>query len=192
VFEAIEFAVRAHCGQYRKGTRIPYVMHAIGVGRILIENGCDDWLVAAGILHDTVEDTATSLEDIRRSFGGEVADLIALSSEPDKTATWEDRKRHTLATLESASNDVLLLAMADKLDNIRSIRVALGREGEKVWSRFNRPKADQAWYYRSLADVFKRRAAEDVLFRLLSEFRGQVVGVFGNVVGNPSNGWHDS
>jgi len=181
IFDAIEFAVRAHKGQYRKGTKIPYVVHPINMGRILIENGCSDRVVIAGILHDVIEDTDVSIDLIREQFGEDVANLVMWGSEKDKSDTWENRKRHTLASLESAPMDVLLISLVDKLDNIRSMRAGSEREGEEFWVRFNRPKVAQAWYYRGLLDVFLRRIDVDPGKTLLSLFCSDVDKVFGKI-----------
>ncbi len=76
IFQAVEFASTAHSGHFRKGTNVPYIIHPLGVAKILIEHGCSEEIVVAGILHDTVEDTAITLEDIRRSFGERVDHLV--------------------------------------------------------------------------------------------------------------------
>jgi (p)ppGpp synthase/HD superfamily hydrolase len=178
LFDAIEFAMHAHRGHYRKGTRIPYIVHPLDVARILLEYGCSEVVVIAGVLHDTVEDTHVAVDDIRARFGAEVANLVSCVSEPDKSETWEDRKRHTLTSLESATEDALLLSLVDKLDNIRSIRRALEREGDAVWSRFNRPLDAQAWYYRNLVDVFQRRVKEEPGLSLTKKFQVEVEQVF--------------
>jgi (p)ppGpp synthase/HD superfamily hydrolase len=185
VFHAIDFAARAHKGQYRKGTRIPYVVHPINVGKILIENGCSDTVVIAGILHDVIEDTDVAIDLIREQFGEDVADLVMWGSEKDKSDTWENRKRQTLISLESAPMDVLLISLIDKLDNIRSMRAGSEKEGEEFWARFNRPKVTQAWYYRGLLDVFLRRIDVDPGKTLLSLFCSEVDKVFGNIGLNP-------
>ena len=130
LFDAIEFAARAHREHYRKGTRIPYIAHLISVAKILIEYDCAEEIIVAGLLHDTVEDTSVTLEDIRKSFGEKVASLVEAASEPDKSDTWENRKRHTIEYLKTAPMDVLLLSCADKLDNIRSIKEDYERFGE--------------------------------------------------------------
>ncbi|HEY44163.1 MAG TPA: HD domain-containing protein [Anaerolineae bacterium] len=181
LFDAIEFAMHAHRGHFRKGTRIPYIVHPLNVGRILLECGCSEVVVIAGILHDTIEDTPVVIEDIRARFGEEVANLVFWASEPDKSDTWENRKRHTLTTLESATEDNLLLALADKLDNIRSICRALEWEGDAVWSRFNRPMDAQAWYYRNLVDVFQRRVTDEPGLSLTKKLQVEVEQVFQGV-----------
>ncbi len=178
LFEAIEFAVHAHRGHFRKGTRIPYIFHPLNVGRRLLELGCSSVVVVAGILHDTLEDTPTTFEDIRTRFGEDVANLVSFVSEPDKSDTWENRKKHTLMSLESASEEVLLIAVADKLDNIQSIQRALEWEGDAVWSRFNRPKEAQAWYYYNLVDVFQRRLTTESGLSLVEALQAEVTKVF--------------
>lgn len=120
--KAIAFAVRAHSGQCRKGTRIPYIVHPLGVARILIQCGCPDHVVIAGILHDTVEDTPVTIEEIRREFGRDVAALVDAATEPDNNAAWENRKKRTIEMVQTLSDEAAILVLADKLDNIRAIR----------------------------------------------------------------------
>ena len=185
LFEAIEFAVHAHRGHFRKSTRIPYIFHPLNVGRMLLESGCSEVVVVAGILHDTLEDTPIVFEDIRTEFGEDIANLVSLVSEPDKSDTWENRKGHTLMSLESASEEVLLISLADKLDNIQSIHRALKRDGDAVWSRFSRPKNAQAWYYQNLADVFRRRVTEASGLSLYKTLQAVVTQVFHGVDPDP-------
>jgi (p)ppGpp synthase/HD superfamily hydrolase len=182
VSKAIAFAVRAHSGQFRKGTGIPYVVHPLYVGVLLIESGCEEELVIAGFLHDIVEDTDVNLEGIRELFGDSIAELVQAVSEPDKSAPWETRKQHTLSSLETATQEVLLLSLADKLDNIRSIYNDLQREGEGLWQRFNRNKEAQAWYYHGLDAVLTRKLKGDVGKRMLREFHEFVEQVFPKLV----------
>ncbi len=185
LFEAIEFAVHAHRGHFRKSTLIPYIVHPLNVGRILLEYGCSVVVVTAGILHDTLEDTPVVFEDILTRFGEDVANLVSWVSEPDKSDIWENRKEHTLASLESASQEVLLIALADKLDNIQSIHRALEREGDAVWSRFSRPIGAQAWYYQNLVDVFRRRVNEEPGLSLCKALQAGVEQVFRGVDPDP-------
>lgn len=185
IFEAIEFAVHAHRGHIRKGTEIPYIFHPLNVGMRLLEFGCSEVVVVAGILHDTLEDTPTTFEDIRTRFGDEAANLVSSVSEPDKTDTWENRKKHTLMSLETASKEVLLVALADKIDNIQSIRRALEWEGDEVWERFNRPKESQAWYYQSLVDVFRRRLTTEPGLSLVEILQTNVTQVFRGIEPDP-------
>jgi (p)ppGpp synthase/HD superfamily hydrolase len=145
IFKAIEFSTKAHTGLYRKGTKIPYITHPLNVAQILIEYECPESVVTAGILHDTLEDTQATVDDIRDAFGYEVADLVNAVSEPNKSDTWENRKAHTIKHLKTASPEVLMISLADKMDNIKKIREDYEKIGNKVWERFNRPKEKQKW-----------------------------------------------
>jgi (p)ppGpp synthase/HD superfamily hydrolase len=179
LYDAIELAARAHHNQVRKGTEIPYIVHPLAVAGILIRSQCSEDLVIAGLLHDTVEDTPITIEEIRSQFGREVAELVSALSEPDKKASWEDRKAHTIGYLErQASDDVLLISLADKLDNVRAIREGLESDRETFWERFNRPREKQCWYYERLGEVFSNRISRKPALTLLAAFKAEVNRVF--------------
>lgn len=149
------------------------------MAKILIENGCPSRAVIAGILHDTVEDTPVTLKDIECSFGNRIAYIVEGATEPNKDDPWENRKNHTIELLKTASMDILLVSLADKLDNIKAIREDYSRHGEKLWARFRRPREKQKWYYQSLVKAFRKRARKEPLGSLFSEFRREVQEVFG-------------
>ncbi len=179
IFKAIEFAARAHSGDYRKGTRIPYIIHPLNVAKFLIESDCPEHVVAAGILHDTLEDTRVTFEEIRDAFGSEVAELVGSVSEPNKSDhTWENRKAHTLKRLKTASSETIMIALADKMDNITAIREDRERSGEKVWMRFRRPKEMQQWYYGALAEIFSARLTDGKAAALVNAYKTEVDRVF--------------
>jgi len=144
---AIAFAAKAHDHQYRKASDVPYIAHPFSVGMILMQSGCSEEWAAAGILHDVVEDTEVTMDELAREFGQEIADIVAGCSEPDKSLPWEKRKEHTIQFLKTAPLKIKVVAAADKLHNIRSIQEDYLRMGEEIWSRFNRGKEKQAWYY---------------------------------------------
>lgn len=172
--KALQIASKAHQGQYRKGTDIPYIAHPVAVGMLLMKAGYRDEVVAAGILHDTDEDTDYKLEDIKRDFGEEIAEIVAGCSEPDKSLSWEERKEHTIEFLKTASSDIRAVACADKLHNIRSIIKDYKQEGETVWQRFNRGKEKQEWYYTSLVESLRSQGS----FALLDELENEVAQLF--------------
>jgi (p)ppGpp synthase/HD superfamily hydrolase len=178
IFHAIHFAAAAHAGQYRKSTRVPYLIHPLRVANILIEAGCSETLAVAAVLHDTVEDCFVTFDQIRKLFGPRVEDLVRGASEPDKSASWEDRKAHTVRSMEYAGEDLLLVMVADKLDNIRSIRDDLALHGEAAWERFRRGRESQRWYYESLAEAFDRRLVAGPGARLAAIFSREVEAVF--------------
>jgi (p)ppGpp synthase/HD superfamily hydrolase len=179
IFDAIEVAARAHRGHSRKGTQIPYIVHPLAVAKILIEACCAEDVVVAGILHDTVEDTPLSLDEIRHIFGDPVARIVEGSSEPDKSRPWEERKTHTIEFLKTASEAVLLVSCADKIENLEAIREDRERVGEEVWARFRRGREQQEWYYRSVLAVLEERLTAAPGHSLLLHLKKAVAEVFG-------------
>ena len=177
IFDAIEFATKAHKGQFRKGTNIPYIIHPIGVGKILLEHECSEDVVIAGILHDTIEDTSVTIEAIEKIFGGKIKKIVEGASEPNRKDTWKNRKKHTIKYLRTAPVDVLFVSCADKLDNIRAIKEDYAQIGNKLWARFNRPKKDQKWYYQSLAKSFFN-STKDIPNRTLFKVFAKSVNTF--------------
>jgi (p)ppGpp synthase/HD superfamily hydrolase len=170
LFDAVAFAVEAHgrVGHLRKGTRFPYVIHPIRVAWTLERHGYDDEVITAGLLHDTIEDTDVTAQEIAERFGKRVADLVEAVSEPDKSAPWEERKSATIDKVASADEAVLAILAADKLDNVRATRDDLAEAGEEAtWAKFKTGRAEQAWYYRTLADGFLAREPESLLFQTL-------------------------
>jgi len=177
---AIQLAARAHQGQNRKGTDIPYISHPFGVAVLLCRAGCPDEVVIAGILHDTIEDTALTLSEIRSEFGDRVASTVGACSEPDRSLPWEERKRHTLEFLNSARPDVRFVALADKLNNVRAISADYRENGEGLWQRFNRGKQDQKWYYQGLVAALKDDSGNRAYQELHTQFAREVKAVFGD------------
>jgi (p)ppGpp synthase/HD superfamily hydrolase len=168
---ALLFATQAHDGQRRKGTDVPYIVHPIGVLLTLMQaDETDPEVLAAALLHDTVEDTGVTLGQIRERFGARVARIVEGCSEPDKSDSWENRKQHTVAHLRTAPRDVQLVSAADKLNNLRSMIVDHAELGDRLWSRFKRGRAEMAWYYRAVTDSLKDgELREHGLIRQLDE-----------------------
>ncbi|MDQ7823504.1 MAG: HD domain-containing protein [Candidatus Eremiobacteraeota bacterium] len=179
VFRALAFAERAHRGQFRKGTELPYLIHPLNAAAILIEAGCEDEVIAAALLHDTLEDTRTTAADLAAEFGPEVTAFVEAVSQSDKSRSWEERKESTVASLRSMNERCLLVEIADKLDNIRTIHRDYITHKERLWNRFKRSMADQCWYYRALLEIFQERLACTPHENLLRDFRQEVEAVFG-------------
>jgi hypothetical protein len=176
--EALAFAVRAHNSvqQERKGTDFPYVAHPIRVAEILDRFELDDDVIVAGFLHDTIEDTGVTAEEIGLEFGSPVAELVVAASEADKSLPWKERKQHTLDQLKRETRaNVLALVAADKLDNIRSLSDTLRHLGsEKTWKLFNAEQKQQHWYYRSVVEILLSHDPNSRLFRTL-DFEAQTL-----------------
>jgi (p)ppGpp synthase/HD superfamily hydrolase len=165
---AIERAAKAHQNQKRKGTRIPYITHPFAVAILLAKAACSEEIVAAGILHDTIEDGRIKLSRIRQEFGEKVATIVEKCTEPDKRRAWRRRKQHTLDSLKEVGLEVKFVVCADKLHNIRTIARDYRMVGDRVWSRFRRGREDQEWYYTSLVSALrptKRNGSYEKLYR---------------------------
>ena len=155
--KAIIFAAKAHSGQKRKGTDIPFMIHPLEVASIVAGITPDEEMMCAAVLHDVIEDCRdVTGEDIRREFGDKVADYVLMESE-DKSRSWIERKRHTVDFLKHrAKRPAKVIALGDKLANVRSLARDYKLLGDELWQRFNmKDKAQQAWYYRGLCDSLK-------------------------------------
>jgi (p)ppGpp synthase/HD superfamily hydrolase len=162
---ALLYATHVHGGQVRKGTSIPYVAHLLAVAATVLEYGGDEDLAIAALLHDSVEDQGgkARLEDVRNRFGERVAQIVRACSDSladtakgERKAHWQKRKKAYLTHLQTATEDVLRVSLADKVHNARAILRDLRNVnvGERIWSRFSQSKKRTLWYYRSLADTF--------------------------------------
>ena len=175
---AIAFAVEKHKNGLRKGTKMPYIVHPLEVLHYLMLMGADKNLMAAGVLHDTVEDTDATLEEIAEKFGEDVASLVASHTEKDKSLPWKKRKDIALEHLKHANKREQMLVLADKLSNMRAIARDYDKIQDKLWERFNRGKEDQAWYYNAGADALVALADYEDTYELYDEFAGLVDYVF--------------
>ena len=157
--EAIIYATVMHQGKTRKFGNRPFILHPLEVAQILSTMTDDVEIITAGILHDIVEDTDGTLEEIEKRFGQRVALIVSSESETDypgeeKSATWKRRKEESLKVLRSSSDiGVKMLWVADKLANVRSLSGMYSEQGEKMWENFHQSDPEmQRWYYRSIAE----------------------------------------
>lgn len=145
------FAVNAHRGQVRKSEPDkPMIMHPIGVGNLLEEYEYDDKVVAAGYLHDVVEDTKYTIEDIEREFGKDIANLVMGASEPDKSLSWKERKEHTIKITKTLPMRNKAVVCADKINNLEDLMIKFQKSGVRDFSAFKKGEEDQKWYYTSV------------------------------------------
>lgn len=152
--KAIEFAAVKHKDQKRKGSQTPYIVHPVEVMLFLTECGCSFECVAAGVLHDTLEDTETTREELVAEFGVHIADLVAAESE-DKSKSWQERKQATIDGLKTASEETKMICLADKLSNLQSMVYDYATVGEKLWTFFHADRERSAWYYRGIINGTK-------------------------------------
>lgn len=158
LYKAYAYAAEAHFGQCRKKTKVPYFTHIITTMNYAMELTQDIEVLQAAILHDTVEDTWVTLDDLRSEFGDRVAVLVETETENKRRSipapqTWEIRKRETIEHLKHASLDTKVIVLADKTANLESIAREQHYLGIEIWDKFNQPdKAKQEWYFRAVRE----------------------------------------
>ena len=185
--EAIKFATEKHTQQFRKRENTPYILHPLEAAAIAADLTKDEDVLIAAVLHDTVEDTDTSVEEIQEKFGHRVAELVASETEKKREdlppeETWEIRKKESLEHLRTTNDPaVKILWLADKVSNIRTIYKLYQKEGDSLWNHFNmKDIKKQAWYYRTISDLLVD--LEDTL--AYQEYKQIVEYIFRNVKEN--------
>ena len=178
---AIMFAVRAHAGTERRGKGFPYIVHPMEAMEIVATITPDQELLAAAALHDTVEDTDVTVEEIRAQFGDRIASLVAAESDemPEGVSeedSWHARKKAAIDRLAAASHDAKIVALGDKLSNMRAIARDYAVKGDELWKIFHAsdPK-DHEWHYRGLADSLRELSGTFAF----QEFEALINQVFG-------------
>jgi (p)ppGpp synthase/HD superfamily hydrolase len=163
VSEAIVFATMAHDGMRRRKSDAPYILHPMEVGAIIGTMTDSQEVIAAGVLHDVVEDAGISIEEIGDKFGARVMKLVASETENKREElppeqTWRVRKEESLEKLRATNDiEVLMLWIGDKLSNIRAIYRDYLIEGNAIWDKFHQSDVNiQAWYYRSIMKYTER------------------------------------
>ena len=158
--EAAEFALKAHEGMMRKRAQTPYILHPFEVASIAATMTSDEDVLCAALLHDVVEDTEMTLDEVRAEFGDRVAELVASETEekyPElpSSETWGKRKSDSIQELrDSDDREVHILWLSDKLSNMRSFARLHEKQGDDLWKHFHESDpAKQAWYYRAIRDA---------------------------------------
>lgn len=149
--QAMQFAIIAHSGQVRKAEKEkPTAFHAIDVANLLEKYGFDDNVIAAGYLHDVIEDTDYTKEDILEKFGADICSLVLGASEADKTKSWEERKLGTINRVKTLDLRHKAIVACDKISNLEDLRYKFGRECKEDFSAFNRGKEKKLWYWQEV------------------------------------------
>ena len=161
--QALLYAIRLHAGQFRKGSGVPYVSHLLAVAAIVMENDGDEESCIAALLHDAAEDQGgqETLEEIRALFGEVVGDIVADCTDSwiHPKPAWRGRKEEYVAKLAAKPDDSLLVSIADKLHNARSILADCRSHGDDLWQRFQEGKDGVLWYYHALVQAFRKSGA---------------------------------
>jgi (p)ppGpp synthase/HD superfamily hydrolase len=182
--EAFLFAERLHCAQVRKKTLVPTISHLMAVAALVLENGGGEDEAMAALLHDTAEDCGGRpvLDEIRRRFGDSVASIVEGCSDTLESPKprWKPRKESYLEHLQTAPEANLLVSLADKVHNVRSLAFEYRRVGDDLWQRFSASQEQTMWYYQSLLAIFRRQCPEtqrllvNELARALRDLKTQV------------------
>lgn len=183
--KALGYAELKHHKQVRKGGDIPYVGHLLTVAGLVINDGGSEAQAIAALLHDAVEDQGgpATLEEIRANFGDDVARIVDECSDTDEEPKppWRERKQRYINHLADVGEDTLLVSVADKLDNARSMLRDYHTHGPALWERFNRKNPhDHLWYYGELLEAYRGRGLKswmvDELDRVVGELKRRVKG----------------
>ena len=181
VDRAILFAVKAHSGTERRGKGFPYVIHPMEAMAIVATITPDPELLAAAALHDTVEDTDITLDVLRAEFGERVAKLVADESDvftegKSEEETWHQRKKAAIDRLARAPHDAKIVALGDKLSNMRAIARDYAAQGDALWNIFHaKDPKDHEWHYRGLADAL-RELQDTPAFQEFEQFHQNIPG----------------
>lgn len=164
---ALSFAIRAHAGQMRKSEKDkPYVIHPIIVGLLLKKYGFDDNVIAAGYLHDVVEETDYTIDDIARLFGGDVASLVMTATEVDSSLSWKERKTQQIKATANMPERNAAIICADKIANVEDLRMERRKNGGINFSNFHADESEQRWFFESMYKELNKIIDNPIVDRL--------------------------
>ncbi|MBR4001777.1 MAG: HD domain-containing protein [Bacteroidales bacterium] len=158
---AVNFAVKAHSGTERRGKGFPYIIHLMEAVEIVATITPDQELLSAAMLHDTVEDTPVTVADLRKEFGDRIASIVEAESDvhnegESEHESWHRRKQEAIDRLTAAPMEAKIVALGDKLSNMRAIARDYAQIGDGLWKLFHvTEKSEHEWHYRGLAHALK-------------------------------------
>ena len=167
---AIQFATQKHAKQFRKKTAIPYIVHPIEVMQILRDNGASVDAQIVGVLHDTLEDTDTTYQEIAELFGNKIADMVQMETEIKGKPYKERKHEHMMRIMLSGTKEEKMVNCADKLSNLKSSYIDLKTNGSRTWQKFNAPREDILWYYGLAIRFFESDLKNAKMFKQLLSY----------------------
>lgn len=169
--KAIYVATHQHRDQKRKHKEVPFIVHPFSVAWILSEQVNDVDIIAAALLHDVVEDTeGYTFHDMQKDFGKKVVDIVKSVTE-DKTLPWRERKEKYMDGLKEASQEALMLCVADKIHNLASLREEIEENGGIHWGKHHKTFDDTKWYYEAVYETVSPLLNHEIL---LDEFKREL------------------
>jgi (p)ppGpp synthase/HD superfamily hydrolase len=170
ILEAIRFATAAHSTQTRKGKKdVPYITHPLAVGVLLANAGAKEDVVVAGILHDTIEDTDVTFENIEEIFGKDVARMVNDVTEQERSLPWAERKKAALEHVPHMSHDSIMVKSADLLHNMTDQIIDYELDGDEMFVHFNASKVSQLERYEKLVKSLRKTWGSNPLLAPLEE-----------------------
>ncbi len=187
VERAIKFAAEAHGDTARKGEGTPVILHPMEAASIVASMTVDSDVIAAAVLHDTVEDTDVTIEDIAKNFNPRIVELVSSETEDKRpymsaADSWSIRKEESLKWL-AASDDlgVKMLWLGDKLANIRSFYRLKLHLGDAMWSLFNqKDPLKHYWYYHTISEILKKDLSDHPAWIEYEQLIEQIFGDYAN------------
>jgi (p)ppGpp synthase/HD superfamily hydrolase len=149
--EALLFARELHRGQRREPDEAPFILHPLEVAALLHVTGHAEAVVAAGILHDTVEDTQADVDMIAREFGSEIRDLVAAMTEDPDIEPYEKRKAALRRQIAAFGEEATAIFAADKLCKVRELRSQAGSDPDLLRDEHRQARRRLEHYIESLA-----------------------------------------
>lgn len=158
--DALAFAQRAHAGQRREADGAPFIVHPLEVAMLLYEAGAADEVIAAGVLHDTLEKTDATVYELHARFGPRVCEIVCAETDDPRIAGYARRKAELREQVSRAGQDALMVFAADKVSKVREL--ALG-EGPPIKVRSQRLR-----HYRQCLAMLQRRLPHSPLVAALA------------------------
>lgn len=178
--KALLKSIQLHQGQTRKHDgKTPFIVHPVGVGFLVAHYTKDEDIIAAALLHDTIEDTAYTKEELLADFGPRVAGMVLDVTEPPRSEmAWKERKQWYIVHLKKAGYEARLISLADKINNLTSMMDGYRIEGEAMWKKFNSDKT--LWYYEEIYRVVKDDAALSPIVKIYGATLKEAHKLFGS------------
>ncbi|MCD8562391.1 MAG: HD domain-containing protein [Bacilli bacterium] len=173
LMKAINYMAKCHEGQIRKTNGLPKSVHLFGVASILLKHNYDEDIVIAGLLHDVIEDTYHTIEEIETLFGTKVKEYVLLETEIDKKYSWKERKDAQIKSFMNASKESKAIAAADKIHNMLSLLEDYQTLNDSMFDSFNANKQDVLWYYQEITKAITNNV-EGLIFDELKEIAKEV------------------
>ena len=153
--DALVFARQKHKGQISINGTTPYINHCIEVARLINKCGYSENAVIAGLVHDTINKSDTTLEEIENVFGEGISNIVEpLVESSDPTLTWQQKKLQHILNITNASEEVVIVSVADNLQSASEIFQIWTRIGDSAFLTLNTNKENYKWFFRSLSEMY--------------------------------------